>query len=46
LYALRYLAEIFGEESHQIVIQPDSTATVDIEIRIGEDWFNKLPAGY
>lgn len=46
LYALRYLAELFGAESPQIVIQPDPTSTVDIEIRIGEDWISRLPTGY
>jgi LCP family protein required for cell wall assembly len=46
LYALRYLTETFGVGSNQIVIQPDPAATVDIEIRIGEDWVSRLPAGY
>jgi hypothetical protein len=46
LYALRYLTETFGVGSNQIVIQPDPAATVDIEIRIGEDWVGKLPTGY
>ena len=46
LYALRYLTETFGVTSQQIVIQPDPTSIVDIEIRIGEDWVGKLPAGY
>jgi hypothetical protein len=46
LYALRYLTETFGVGSNQIVIQPDPDATVGIEIRIGEDWVGKLPAGY
>ena len=46
LYALRYLKDLFGLESPQIVIQPDPASTVDIEIRLGEDWIGKLPAGY
>ncbi len=46
LYALRYLAELFGVGSPQIVLQPDSTSNVDIEIRIGEDWISRLPTGY
>jgi LCP family protein required for cell wall assembly len=46
LYALRFLAETFGVGSQQIIIQPDSTSPVDIEIRIGEDWVRRLPAGY
>jgi polyisoprenyl-teichoic acid--peptidoglycan teichoic acid transferase len=46
LYALRYLIATFGVGSNQIMIQPDPDATVDIEIRIGEDWVGKLPPGY
>jgi hypothetical protein len=46
LYALRYLTEIFGVGSNQIIIQSDPTATVDIEIRLGEDWVGRLSAGY
>ncbi len=46
LYALRYLADTFGVASQQIVIQPDPTSSVDIEIRIGEDWVGRLPTGY
>ena len=47
LYALRYLIETFGVRgSNQVVIRPDSAETVDIEIRLGEDWVNRLPAGY
>jgi hypothetical protein len=47
LYALRYLINTFGiQGSNQIIMQHDPTATVDIEIRIGEDWISKLPSGY
>jgi hypothetical protein len=46
LYALRYLTELFGVGSQQISIQPDPASTVDIEIRLGEDWVSKLPEGY
>jgi hypothetical protein len=47
LYALRYLTDIFGiTGSQQVIIKPDPDATVDIEIRIGEDWVGKLPVGY
>jgi LCP family protein required for cell wall assembly len=47
LYTLRYLIETFWiRGSNQVVMKPDSTASVDIEIRIGEDWVEKLPAGY
>jgi len=46
LYALRYLKDLFGLESPQIVIQPDPASTVDIEIQLGEDWASRLSAGY
>ena len=47
LYALRYLINIFRiKGGNQIIIKSDPDATVDIEIRIGEDWVSKLPAGY
>jgi LCP family protein required for cell wall assembly len=46
LYALRYLKDLFGLESPQIVIQPDPASTVDIEIRLGEDWVGRVPSGY
>ena len=46
LYALRYLIETFGVRgSNQVVIKPGPAETVDIEIRIGEDWVGKFPAG-
>ncbi len=44
LYALRYLAELFGVGSQQIIIQLDPASTVDMEIRLGEDWVGKMPA--
>jgi polyisoprenyl-teichoic acid--peptidoglycan teichoic acid transferase len=45
LYTLRYLLDIFGiTKSSQILIMPDSSETVDIEIRLGPDWVDKLPA--
>jgi len=43
LYALQYLKNLLGLENPQIVIQPNSDSTVDIEIRLGEDWVGKLP---
>lgn len=47
LYALRYLINTFGiQGSNQIIIQHDPAATVNIEIRVGEDWVSRLPAGY
>ncbi|MBV6391001.1 MAG: hypothetical protein KPEEDBHJ_00205 [Anaerolineales bacterium] len=44
LYALKYLRDLFGLESSQIVIQPDTASTVDIEIRLEGDWIAILPA--
>ncbi len=46
LYTLRYLANLFGIGSYQIVMRSDPSATVDIEIRLGEDWVGKLHLGY
>lgn len=45
LYALRFLLDIFDiTRSAQILIKPDPSQTVDIEIRLGNDWVSKLPA--
>jgi len=47
LYTLRYLITLFGiTSSNQIIIKPDPSATVDIEVRLGTDWISKIPAGY
>jgi hypothetical protein len=47
IYALQYLVNLFGIASRsQIIMQPNPAETVDIEIRLGEDWLGKLPAGY
>jgi len=45
LYALQFLLNIFDiTRSPQILIKPDPAQTVDIEIRLGNDWVSKLPA--
>ena len=45
LYTMQFLQEIFGiTRSVQILIDPDSTQTVDIEVRLGPDWAASLPA--
>ncbi len=48
LYALKYLISPLGmiANGSQIVFKPDPSQTVDLEIRLGNDWVNKLPAGY
>ncbi|MBI5933875.1 MAG: LCP family protein [Chloroflexi bacterium] len=46
LYTLKYLTELLSLTSYQIVMKPDSTSTVDIEIRLGDDWVEKLPQGH
>jgi LCP family protein required for cell wall assembly len=48
LYALRYLIAPLGmiASSNQIVFSPDATSPVDIEIRLGNDWAGKIPAGF
>jgi LCP family protein required for cell wall assembly len=44
LYTLRFLIDLFGvTSSTQIIIQPDPTQTVDVEVRLGKDWVGKLP---
>jgi LCP family protein required for cell wall assembly len=44
LYTLRYLQSLFGiGSSAQIVISPDPTSTVDVEVRLGNDWANNNP---
>lgn len=44
LYTLKYLQLVFGiSSSTQILIQPDPAATVDIEVRLGNDWANNNP---
>jgi LCP family protein required for cell wall assembly len=48
LYALRYLWQplrMIGS-SAQIVFKPDPSQPVDLDIRLGNDWVSKLPAGY
>lgn len=49
LYALRYLIQPLGlisDPAHQIIFNPDATSPVDLEIRLGNDWAGRLPAGY
>jgi LCP family protein required for cell wall assembly len=48
LYALRYLISPLGmiTTNNQIVFKPDPGQSVDLEIRLGNDWVGKLPAGY
>jgi hypothetical protein len=44
LYTLKFLQTVFGiTSSTQIRIQPDSASTVDVEIRLGNDWANNNP---
>jgi hypothetical protein len=44
LYTLKYLQAVFGiSSSTQIRIQPDPTSTVDVEVRLGNDWANNNP---
>jgi LCP family protein required for cell wall assembly len=41
LYTLRYIYALFQmNSSTQILIKPDPTSTVDIEVRLGNDWAN------
>ena len=44
LYTLKYLQAVFGIDSNtQILIRPDPTSTVDVEVRLGHDWANNNP---
>jgi LCP family protein required for cell wall assembly len=44
LYMLKYLQAVFGVTSSvQIRIQPDPASTVDVEVRLGNDWANNNP---
>jgi LCP family protein required for cell wall assembly len=41
LYTLKYLQAVFGvTSSAQILFKPDPTSTVDVEVRLGNDWAN------
>ena len=45
LYTLQFLQDIFGiTRSTQILIDPDPSQSVDIEVRLGPDWVGSLPA--
>lgn len=44
LYALRFIMDVLQiTRSPQILIKPDASQTVDIEVLVGNDWVNKLP---
>ena len=44
LYTLKYLYALFGiNSSTQILISPDPNSTVDVEVRLGNDWANGNP---
>jgi len=41
LYTLKYLQAVFGvASSAQILFKPDPSSTVDVEVRLGNDWAN------
>jgi hypothetical protein len=45
LYTFEFLRDTFGiTSSTQILIKPDSSETVDIEVRLGKDWVDRLPS--
>jgi hypothetical protein len=44
LYTLKYLQAVFGVTSNaQILFRPDPSSTVDVEVRVGNDWANSNP---
>jgi len=41
LYTLKYLQAVFGvTENARILFKPDPNSTVDVEVRLGNDWAN------
>ena len=47
LYTLKYLTAIFGLTAYdQIVFKPEPGSSADIEVRLGNDWIGRLPAGF
>jgi hypothetical protein len=41
LYTLKYLQGVFGiTSSSQVIFRPDPASSVDIEVRLGNDWAN------
>jgi len=47
LYTLKYLASTFGiTSSAQILFANEPATTADIEVRLGNDWLTRLPAGF
>jgi LCP family protein required for cell wall assembly len=44
LYTLKYLQSVFSvTDPARIIISPDPTSTVDVEVRLGNDWANSNP---
>lgn len=44
LYTMKYLQAVFGiTSSAQIRVQPDPTSTVDVEVRLGNNWAANNP---
>jgi hypothetical protein len=47
LYTVKYLVAVFGVTAYdQIIFKPEPGSAVDIEVRLGDDWIGRLPAGY
>ena len=47
VYTLKYLAATFGITSaSQIIFATEPATTADIEVRVGNDWLSRMPAGY
>ena len=44
LYTLKFFQTLFGIDANaQILISPDPASTVDVEVRLGNDWANSNP---
>jgi hypothetical protein len=44
---VKYLQSVFNiASSHQIIFSSERPPNIDIEVRLGNDWLSRLPAGY
>jgi LCP family protein required for cell wall assembly len=44
LYTMKFLQTVFGvNDNARILVNPDPAATVDVEVRVGQDWANSHP---
>jgi LCP family protein required for cell wall assembly len=47
LYTVKYLVDKFDVTAYdQIIFKPEPGSAVDIEVRLGDDWIGRIPAGF